>query len=192
MVCQSCGNEVASGAQFCQNCGAPTEQPKQAEPPPYAPPVYGGQPYAPQPVVMQPGLPVKRRSVIKIILVIAVVGILIFVGGIVAIFFGARSLLKNSDANKAAVQALRESPSVSRALGDIRDIGTPMGNISTGIGGSGSADLSMSVEGSRGSGRYYATLERRSGKWFVLSGRVDLRDGRSVNLEGRNRGPGNF
>ncbi|MGH9822370.1 MAG: cytochrome c oxidase assembly factor Coa1 family protein, partial [Blastocatellia bacterium] len=145
-----------------------------------------------QPVVMPAGMPVKRRSVIKIILVIAVIGILIFVGAIVAIFFGARSLLKNSEANREAVQALRESPSVSRALGDIRDIGTPMGNISTASGGSGSADLSMSVEGSRGSGRYYTTLARRNGKWVVLSGRVDLRDGRSVSLEGRSRGPGNF
>lgn len=88
--------------------------------------------------------------------------------------------IKDSEAGRLTESSLRESPEVRLVLGDIRDTGWPVGSISVEGGGSGKASLSMSVDGSRAEGDYYATLVRENGRWRVVSARLDLDDGRSI------------
>src|SRR5262249_8485616 len=79
--------------------------------------------------------------------------------------------------------AARQSSAVHKALGEITEMGTPIGNIMIGSGGWGSASLSMSIVGTKGRGSYRATLERRNGVWGIGSSRVALFPGRSIDIE---------
>ena len=166
MFCPSCGSAVVPTARFCPNCGAAVPAP---------PPAAATDQSAQQPQ--------RKWSAGKVILLGCGLLVLIGIGIAVAAFFGIRYALKSSDAAKVAVQALKESSAARQVLGEINDVGTPMGSISSEIGGSGSATLSMSVTGTKASGKYYATLQRRNGQWMLISGRVELADGRSINVE---------
>lgn len=166
MFCPGCGKPIQSSASFCQSCGAPI-------------PSFNDAPAA---VPKPPGA--KKSSAAKFVVIGCVVLIVLAAGVAAAIFFGIKYAFKSSEAAKAAVLALKQSNNARAALGDITDIGTPMGSISSEAGGSGSASLSASVTGTKASGRYYATLIRKNGQWFLASGRIQLEDGRSVNLEG--------
>ncbi|MFO1462967.1 MAG: cytochrome c oxidase assembly factor Coa1 family protein [bacterium] len=97
--------------------------------------------------------------------------------------------IKDSEAGRLAASSVRQSPTARQALGEIRDTGWPLGSISVEGGGSGTASFSMSVKGSKGRGKYYATLVRENGQWRVVSGRLELEDGRSIPLEGGATGP---
>jgi hypothetical protein len=103
--------------------------------------------------------------------------ILLVIGGIVTFVF---YQIKNSEANKIAVAALRESPAAHQALGDIQSVGWPIGSFSVEGGGSGKASMSMSVKGSKAKGKYYASLLRVNGLWNLTSGRLELKDGGSI------------
>jgi hypothetical protein len=107
----------------------------------------------------------------------------------VAGFFGVRYAMrsiKDSEVNRIAIASVKESRAASEVLGDITDVGFPLGSFSTEAGGSGEASLSMSVEGTKASGTYYSTLKRTDGVWRVISGRVETNDGRSVDIGGQN------
>ncbi len=89
-------------------------------------------------------------------------------------------LIKNSEANQIAQEVLRKDPAVYEAIGEVQDIGWPIGSVSTSGGGTGQASFSMSVEGSKGKGKYFATLAKVNGIWRMTSGRMQLPDGRSI------------
>ncbi|HEY6328800.1 MAG TPA: cytochrome c oxidase assembly factor Coa1 family protein [Blastocatellia bacterium] len=108
--------------------------------------------------------------------------LVLIVAGAAALFLGIRHMLKSSGANEAAVAALRKSHVAAETLGEISDIGSPMGEISSDAGGTGHATLSMSVIGTRASGRYYATIEKVNGLWVVTSARIEFSDGESADL----------
>src|SRR5713226_7480841 len=167
MFCPSCGDTVETSAKFCPTCGAAIPVAPPAGPAPYQ----TAQPHG------------RKSSAGKFIIIGCALLILIGVGIAVAAFFGIRYALKSSDAAKAAVQVLKQSSNARQALGDITDVGTPMGSIQSSFGGSGNASLSMSVIGTKTSGEYYATLLRRNGQWLLTSGRIELADGRSINIE---------
>jgi Cytochrome oxidase complex assembly protein 1/zinc-ribbon domain len=162
MFCHVCGRPLEPSASSCPNCGAAIALPP-------APPGHGE--------------PKQKSPALKYILIGCGVLILLGAGAVVAVFFGVKYAFRTSDAARAAVQALRQSNNARHALGEITDVGTPMGSISSEAGGSGSASLSTSVSGSQASGKYYATLQRKDGQWFLVSGRIELADGRSINLE---------
>ena len=161
MFCPVCGKPIQPSASFCQSCGA----------------------VIPHASALPTPARTKKSPALKFILLGC--GVLILLGGgvAVAIFLGVRYAFKTSEAAQAAVLALKQSNSARQALGEITDIGTPMGSISSQAGGSGEASLTASVTGTKSSGRYYATLIRRNGQWLVVSGRIELSDGRSVAME---------
>ena len=132
--------------------------------------------------------PKQKSPALKTIFIGCGLLILLAAGGAVAVFYGIKNALRSSDASKAAVQAIKQSDNARKMLGEITDVGTPMGSISSEAGGSGDASLSMSVTGAKASGAYYATLQRRNGQWFVISGRIELTDGRSINVEAKAAG----
>jgi hypothetical protein len=106
---------------------------------------------------------------------------LLMVAGVLGLVF---YKMKDSEPARMAVQSLQKSPAVQESLGEIRKTGWPIGSFSTEGGGSGSASFSMSVEGSKTKGKYYATLARVNGQWRFLSGRLQLADGRSLEIQG--------
>ncbi len=103
--------------------------------------------------------------------------VVLLTGGIFAsIYF----LLNNSEANKVAQAGLRQDPSAREALGEIESFGLPWGSISTSSGGTGEAAFSLSVTGSKNSGKFFATLKKENDLWVMTSGRLVLKDGRTV------------
>ena len=167
MFCQSCGSSLGPTAGFCPHCGASLA---------VAPPSTASE-------------KAKRKSPApKFILIGCCLLILLAAGGVIAVFYGIKYAFKSSEAGLAAVQTLKQSDNARASLGEVTDVGTPMGSISSEAGGSGDASLSMPVTGTKASGKYYATLQRRNGQWFLVSGRIELADGRSINVEGKAAG----
>jgi hypothetical protein len=119
--------------------------------------------------------------------------LLLAIAVVVAVYYGFRHIMKSSPAYDTSVTALRQSPAAAKALGGITEIGSPRGSVETQSSGGGTATLSMSVTGTLGTGEYYATLYRKNGEWFLESGRVEMSDGRSINIAGTpvfaSRGP---
>ncbi|HZS48452.1 MAG TPA: cytochrome c oxidase assembly factor Coa1 family protein [Blastocatellia bacterium] len=108
--------------------------------------------------------------------------IVVAAGAVAAVYFGVKHLAKSSEANQTAVKALHRSHVASDSLGEIQDTGFPSGEISE-TGASGNASFAMSVKGSRANGTYYATLQKTNGIWSVISARILLANGQSVNLD---------
>jgi hypothetical protein len=174
MICQRCGSSIQPENKFCPNCGTTLDAPAQAGDP-TSPAHAAGQ------FVPESG---KKRSIVKILVIVGAIFIILALAGAVGVFFGVRYLLKSSAANRAAVAALRQSRAASEALGEITSVGIPMGNISSNGDGSGHASLSMSVKGTRASGVYYAKVDKLDeARWVVASGRLQLSDGRSIALD---------
>ncbi len=184
MICTSCGNAVESFNRFCPKCGAPVQ--------PQPPPLYGSPPpYSSPPAPMSPmkggpaAQPAKKSGCGKIILIVAI--ILLFLGGglAVAIYFGYQKLeetLKSSEAYTVAVTALKENEEVKDQLGEIKDTGFPLGAFSTNADGSGNAAFTMSVQGSKDTGKYEVTLVRSNSVWRLTKGVVRTAGGQTINI----------
>jgi hypothetical protein len=112
--------------------------------------------------------PVAGRSgsklkwiIISVVLVIMIV-IVLFVVGILFIISGA---IKSSDPYQHAVQvATHDSRVVERLGAPIKPGWLPAGSINV-SGGSGQADLSISVEGSKAKGTIYVVAKKTEGEW---------------------------
>jgi len=92
--------------------------------------------------------------------------------------------IKDSEAGRLTTSSVKENSAARAALGEPIDTGWPLGSISEEGGGSGKASFTVSVKGSKGKGKYFASLTRENGQWRVVSARLLLNDGRSVSLEG--------
>jgi len=182
MICNSCGNNVDSANRFCPKCGAAIHyQPPPPTPPPQPP--YG----APQsPMLGGPmAQPAKKSSCGKIILIILIV--LLLIGGAIAaaIYFGyqfAEQKLKSSEPYMIAVKALKENQEVRDRLGEINDTGFPLGAYASNTDGTGDAAFTMSVQGTKGSGRYNVELRRRDSVWRLEKGVVQLDSGETIQV----------
>lgn len=178
MTCQNCGSEVPAFNKFCAKCGTPVSAT------PYSPP--GNQAQASwQPQGL--GAPVRRKSNVgKVLLIIALVFIVLVAGIGVAIYFGVRSYgrtMKSSAAYALAESRLKESAAVKEKMGEIKSIGFPWGTYQEETGGGGRAVFTMSVEGEKKSGQYFAALTRRNTVWHFDSAMVKLQDGNIINLQ---------
>lgn len=178
MICNNCGNVIESFNRFCPKCGAPA--PAQYQPPSPSP---ASSPYTPPqtPIMGGPmGPPPRKSSCGKIILIVAMILVLLGIGIATALYFGyryAEKTLKSSEAYTVAVAALKESPEVKDKLGEITDTGFPLGAFSQNADGSGDAAFSMSVQGSKETGRYSVALKRRNSVWRLEEGTVSLSNG---------------
>jgi TonB family protein len=180
MLCNTCGNVLESFQRFCPKCGAPAQyQPPSASP--------GSAPYSsPQTPEGWGQVPPPRKSSCgKIILIVGIILLLLVLGAAAAIYYGyryAESSLKSSEAYQAAVTALKKSPEVRDKLGEIIDTGFPLGAFSQNADGSGAAAFTMSVQASKGTGRYGVELVRSNSVWKVRNGNVQLPNGDSIQV----------
>jgi protein TonB len=194
MFCNNCGNQVQSFNKFCPRCGAPVTQDASPMPPPPAP--------QPGPPPFQPaagfgdapragmagsmGQPAKKSGGCgKVLLILGVVFVLLCGGIAAAIYYGyhyAEKALKSSEAYTIALDALKTNAQVREKMGDIRETGFPLGSFKEDADGTGSAAYSMSVEGTKTSGRYNVVMRRQSRKWRLISGNVTLNNGESIDV----------
>ncbi len=97
-------------------------------------------------------------------LIVLVLGALLLAS--IAVFvLGIARVTKSSEPYRVGVMAAQHDPRVAAALGaPIKDGIMPSGSIST-SGGSGNADLSVSLHGTRANGTLYIEAERHAGEW---------------------------
>ena len=89
-----------------------------------------------------------------------------------AILFAVRGSMMHSDVYTDAVARARANPELVALLGEPLEPGfMPSGSVSSTSegGGSGKADLAISLEGPRGGGQLVASAERRLGNWIYES-----------------------
>ncbi len=185
MNCMNCGGVLSPGVRFCPKCGSPLAQ-QPTPPPPYVPP--GGQVQASWDVGPQGQPPQRKSRVGKILLIVLAVLVLIGAGAGAAVYYGYRYLessLKSSEAYQMAESELRRSAAVAERMGEIRSTGFPVGSYRVDADGSGFATYTMSVEGTKASGRYFVTMAREAGVWKIMRAFVQVDDGgEAVNVAG--------
>lgn len=126
--------------------------------PPVAPPPPSGYPAAnAQPISS------KKLAWIVVSVVLAVVLLAaLFVGLIVSVVFGA---MKSTEPYQHAVQVATHDPRVLARLGEpVKPGWLPAGSISV-AGDSGSADLTIALEGTAHKGKLYVVAKKSEGEW---------------------------
>jgi hypothetical protein len=121
-----------------------------------------------------------------LVLVLPLLALAGFIGGILAIVFGS---IKSTDVCQQALALAKSNPAVIEALGEPVEDGWLMsGNINT-SGPSGSADISIPLHGPKGKGTLYAVATKSAGRWEygTLEVEVQGRDDR-INLLEAERG----
>ena len=178
MTCRNCGNDLADHLKFCPKCGTPVSAA------PYVPPVAPAQPNW---QLNAPIAPVKRKSRAGKILLIVGIVIVLLAGGIgVAIYFGVRSYLqstKSSAPYALAESTLRSSVRVKEKIGEIKNIGVPLGTFKEEPDGTGFAAFVMSVKAEKESGQYVVAMDRYNSNWRIKTAQVKLASGEEIVLE---------
>lgn len=107
-----------------------------------------------------------------LVLVLPLLALAGFIGGILAIVFGS---IKSTDVCQQALALARSNPAVIEALGEPVEDGWLMsGNINT-SGPSGSADVSIPLHGPKGKGTLYAVATKSAGRWEYETLEVEVR-----------------
>ena len=185
MSCPNCGNDVPPSMKFCSKCGTPVSAP-QMNATPYTPPASQIQQPSWSPMPQVAGAPPKRKSRAgKILLIVGIVFILLLAGIGTAIYFGIRSYMssvKSSAPYALAESTLRESPVIKEKLGEIKNIGVPLGTYKEEADGSGFAAYTMSVEGEKASGQYVAAMIRSKSVWHIQRAMVKMPNGEEINI----------
>lgn len=117
---------------------------------------------------------------------------IVVIGGVAGLFASIVPMMKGSDAYRMSMELIRADEDVKQALGDDVKAGFWVwGNISVSAGGTGKADLSIPLSGSKGAGSAYAQAVRTGGIWELqlLIVRVDgsdvpivLRNSRNIQI----------
>lgn len=106
------------------------------------------------------------RSVQRKWAIAGVIAWIVVIGGCVALVVSVPMTLKSSDAYQMTMAAVRADPGVKAALGDDIDAAFWVtGKVGVAYGGSGEANLSIPLSGSRGSGRAISRALRANGEW---------------------------
>ena len=126
------------------------------------PPAYA----APQPV--QP--PKSRKKMWIIIILSVLLGLFLLIAGCCTLLYvGVKKAMKSSDVYMMAVQRAQASPCAISKLGQpIAPQGMPQGSVNE-ANGSGTADLTIPVKGSTGTGSLHAIAARENSVWTLTS-----------------------
>ena len=187
MQCSNCGHELQPGTKFCTKCGTLAMSPGATAPTPRAQPTvsFGDAPRAPLGGANMAQAP-RKSGCGKVLLILALVGVVGVAGVGIAIYFGYRSLqakLKSSEAYTVAMNALKENPEVAERMGEIKETGFPLGNFTENGDGTGAAAYKVSVVGTKMNGDYYVVLTRRQRRWLLVTGKVTLANGDTINVK---------
>jgi TonB family protein len=186
MDCMNCGSRLAPGVKFCPRCGtpAPASNPYAQG---YAPPPPGEQMHSsfggPQGAAPPPTRRKSRAG--KILLIVFGILLLLGAGAVAAVYFGYKFVertVRESEPYRVAVEELKRSPEAAENLGEIQETGFPLGAFQESADGTGNAAFTMSVKGTKASGRYESALVRQGGVWRVTNGILRMDDGRVVPL----------
>ncbi len=135
----------------------------------------------------QPPPPQRKSRTGKILLILFAFLVLVGAGAGLAVYYGYRyvqSSLKSSEAYQLAEAELKRSAAVAEKLGEIKSTGFPVGSFKVDADGSGFATYTVSVEGTKASGRYMVLMTREAGVWRITRAFVQIEDGESVNVVG--------
>ncbi|MGB8509425.1 MAG: cytochrome c oxidase assembly factor Coa1 family protein [Pyrinomonadaceae bacterium] len=203
MHCGNCGNQLAPNLKFCPRCGTPVGEPSAYTPPAYTPPAVQQPPQQPHsqvqtswganPQAAAAREPRKKSRLGKILLILFALLVVGVAGAGIAVYYGVKyveSSLKSSDAYKMAEGKLKSSRAVADSLGEIKSTGFPIGTYKEEADGTGGAIFTMSVEGTKASGQYVATMEREHGTWRIANAVVKVSDGETVNVVDDESGSG--
>jgi hypothetical protein len=126
-----------------------------AIPPPYVPPL--------------PAQPKSRKKMwIFIILGVLLLLFLLIGGCCAAIFLGVSKALKSSDVYKMSIDRAQASPCAVSKLGQPITGGMPQGSVKENN-GSGTADMTVSVEGPQANGKLHTVASRDNSVWTLTS-----------------------
>jgi len=103
----------------------------------------------------------------------------LFVAGTVVVVFGA---LKSTDVYKTAVARAKANMEVRAALGDDVHPGIFLSGNTNVSGGSGQADLSIPISGSKGKGTIYVVATKSAGEWNYSQLVVKTESGETIDL----------
>lgn len=102
----------------------------------------------------------------------AIAGLVIWIvviGGVAGLFASIVPMMKRSEAYQMSMELIQADERVEQALGDDVTAGFWVwGNISVSAGGTGRAELSIPLSGSKGTGSAYAQAVRAGGTWELL------------------------
>lgn len=108
----------------------------------------------------------------------------LLVGGfIAAILFFVFTLMKSNDAYQHALDAARHNPQVVAALGEPIKDGMFVTGSTKESGGAGSAQLSATISGPKGSAKLYVEARKIAGQWHYDAMVVQLDSGKQVDLQ---------
>lgn len=94
---------------------------------------------------------------------------IIVIGGIAGLFASIVPMMKRSEAYQMSMELIRTDERVRQALGDDITAGFWVwGNISVSAGGTGRAELSIPLTGSKAAGNAYVQADRAGGTWQLL------------------------
>lgn len=127
------------------------------------------------------GLP-KKKSGLKIALIVIASLIALVVILFVVIFASVRSTLRSSEVYAQAMSTLQSNPEAVQMLGSPVEAGNAVNGSINLSNGSGDAELSIPVSGSIQKGDLIALAERNGGQWQIYFLELQLQSGDSLNL----------
>jgi len=108
----------------------------------------------------------------------------VFVGAILVVVFGA---LKSTDVYKTAVARAKANAEVRAALGEDVHPGIFLSGNTNVSGGSGQANLSIPISGSKGRGTIYVVATKAAGEWNYSQLVVKTESGETIDLAAREK-----
>jgi hypothetical protein len=120
---------------------------------------------------------------VKTLLVVIGIGFVLAMMGVASLVYVIFYRISQSQPAQMSVAAVKSSPEVQGAVGEIQKTHWPLGSISVEGGGSGQASFSFKVKGNKGEGKAYTTLKKINGQWQLESGRFQVNNGPSIDLQ---------
>ena len=104
----------------------------------------------------------KKQTILLVVSIVVIGSIVLFT----ASFFGAKYLIKKSDAFHFAEEVIQKNKEVKEITGDIEDIDFSSGSINT-DNGYGEASLYLDVDGEKKDVTVYIYLSKENGEWVT-------------------------